>query len=305
MSAAPAPLPDTRRTRLTAIALMSGAIVCFSLLDTCAKWLGGTMQPMQVVLARYVISVALVSLLLNPWSHPGITRTKRPWLQGFRSLLLLGSTALNFVALQYLQLAETVSIMFAAPLLVALLAGPLLGEWAGPRRLIAIGVGFLGVLVVTRPGLGGLHPAALLSVCGCFCYAFYSLATRMLASSDSPQTTMFYSGIGGVVIMLPLLPLYWSWPADWQSWLLMCGTGFFGAVGHWLLILAHQRAPATILAPFIYSQIIWMILLGWFVFGQIPDRFTFIGAAVVIASGLYLLYRERVRHVPEGSARLD
>ena len=92
---------------------------------------------------------------------------------------------------------------------------------------------------------------------------------------------------------------------DWQSWLLMAGTGFFGAVGHWLLILAHQRAPATILAPFIYSQIVWMILLGWFVFGQIPDRFTFIGAAIVIASGLYLLYRERVRHVPEGSARLD
>ena len=102
------------------------------------------------------------SLLLNPWSHPGILRTKRPWLQGVRSLLLLGSTALNFIALKYLQLAETVSIMFATPLLVALVSGPLLGEWPGPRRLVAIGVGFLGVLVITRPGLGGMHPAALL-----------------------------------------------------------------------------------------------------------------------------------------------
>lgn len=305
MSAAPAPPPDTRRTRLIAIGLMCGAILCFSLLDATAKWLGGVMHPMQVVLTRYVVSVVLVSMLLNPWSHPGIMRTQRPWLQGVRSLLLLGSTALNFVALQYLQLAETVSIMFATPLLVALLAGPLLGEWAGPRRLIAIGVGFLGVLVVTRPGLGGLHPAALLSLCGCFCYAFYSLSTRMLAASDSPQTTMFYSGIGGVVLMLPLLPLFWSLPPDLSSWLLMLALGAFGALGHWLLILAHQRAPATILAPFIYSQIVWMIALGWFVFGQIPDRFTFIGSGIVIASGLYLLYRERVRAVPEGSARLD
>lgn len=305
MSAAPLPPPDTRRTRLIAILLMVGAVLFFSLLDASAKWLGGAMHPMQVVMARYLVSVVLVSLLLNPWSRPGILQTRRPWLQGGRSLLLLGSTALNFVALQYLQLAETVSIMFATPLVVALLAGPLLGEWAGPRRLIAIGVGFLGVLAVTRPGFGGLHPAALLSVGGCLCYALYSLSTRMLAASDSSETTMFYSGIGGAVLMLPLLPLFWSWPAEGLSWLLMLATGAFGAFGHWLLILAHQRAPATVLAPFIYSQIVWMIGLGWFVFGQIPDRFTFIGSGVVIASGLYLLYRERVRAVPEGSARLD
>jgi len=305
LSAAPAPPPDTRRTRLIAIAMMCGAVLCFALLDTTAKWLGSSMHMMQVVAARYIVSVAVVSILLNPWSRPGIARTKRPWLQGFRSLLLVVSTALNFIALNYLQLAETISIMFATPFLVALLAGPLLGEWAGPRRMAAIGVGFIGVLVITRPGLGGLHPAALLIVGGCFCYAFYSMATRMLAASDSPETTMFYSGIGGVVVMLPLLPLFWSWPVDGVSWLLLVCTGLFGTLGHWLLILAHQRAPATVLSPFIYSQIIWMVGLGWFVFGQIPDRFTFFGAAIVIASGLYLLYRERVRAVPEGSARLD
>lgn len=259
----------------------------------------------QVVSARYIISVALVSIILNPWSRPGIVKTSRPWLQGIRSLLLLTSTALNFFALKYLQLAETVSIMFATPFLVALLAGPILGEWAGPRRLIAIAVGFVGVLVITRPGLGGLHPAALLTVCGCFCYAFYSISTRMLAASDSPETTMFYSGMVGAVVMVPLVPLFWSWPADGLSWLLMLSTGLFGALGHWLLILAHQRAPASMLSPFNYSQIVWMVALGWFVFGQIPDRYTFIGAGIVIASGLYLLYRERVRAVPEGSARLD
>lgn len=305
LSAAPLPPPDTGRNRLTAILLMAGAVLCFSLLDTSAKWLGGVMHPMQVVVTRYVVSVLLVSIVLNPWSQPGVMRTRRPWLQGGRSILLLLSTALNFVALQYLQLAETISIMFATPLVVALLSGPLLGEWPGPRRLMAIGVGFVGVIVVARPGAGGMHPAALLCVLGCLCYSFYSLATRTLAASDSSQTTMFYSGIGGMVITLPLLPFFFSWPPDLLSWLIMLAVGGFGAFGHWLLILAHRRAPATVLAPFMYSQIVWMVALGWLVFGQIPDRFTLAGAAIVISSGLYLLYRERVRAAPSSAARLD
>lgn len=298
---------DASRARLAAIGLMCAAVICFSLLDTSAKWLGGVMSPLQVVLARYVGSMAMVLLLFNPWSRPGVLRTKRPWLQWGRSLLLLGSTALNFIALQYLQLAETVSIMFATPLLVALVSGPLLGEWAGPRRLAAIGVGFLGVLIVTRPGFGGMHPAAILSVFGCICYAFYSLATRVLSAHDSSETTMIYSGLVGSLAMLPLLPWIWTTPTTPLPWLLMLATGVFGGFGHWLLILAHRLAPATVLAPFIYSQIIWMVLLGWLVFGQWPDRWTFIGGAVVVASGLYLLYRERVRRVPEeaASARLD
>jgi drug/metabolite transporter (DMT)-like permease len=299
--------PDEGRSRLVAIGLMCVAVICFSLLDTSAKWLGGSMDPLQVVLARYAGSMAMVLLLFNPWSRPGVLRTKRPWLQAGRSLLLLGSTALNFIALQYLQLAETVSIMFATPLLVALVSGPMLGEWPGPRRLAAIAVGFIGVLVITRPGFGGMHPAAFLSVIGCFCYAFYSLSTRVLSAYDSSETTMIYSGVAGTLVMLPLLPWIWTTPQTPLPWLLMLATGALGGFGHWLLILAHRLAPATVLAPFIYSQIIWMIALGYLVFGQLPDRWTFIGTAIVIASGLYLLYRERVRHVPEeaASARLD
>jgi drug/metabolite transporter (DMT)-like permease len=298
-------LPETGRTRLMAIGLICAAVLCFALLDTSAKWLSGHMDPVQVVFARYAGSMALVLMLLNPWSRPGILRTKRPWLQGIRSLLLLGSTALNFVALKYLQLAETVSIMFAGPLLVALVAGPMLGEWPGPRRLAAIGVGFLGVLVITRPGIGGMHPAALLCVFGCICYSFYALATRQLAAYDPPETTMVYSGVAGTLAVLPLIPFFWSTPQTPFVWLVMLGTGVFGGFGHWLLILAHRLAPATVLAPFIYSQIVWMIALGWFVFGQFPDGWTFVGATIVIASGLYLLYRERVRKLPEAAARLD
>lgn len=297
--------PETARNRLLAIGLMCGAVLLFAMLDASAKWLAGVVDPLQVVFARYAGSMILVLALLNPISHPGILRTGRLKLQMLRSLLLLGSTALNFFALKYLQLAETVSIMFATPLLVALLSGPLLGEWPGPRRLVAIVIGFLGVLVITRPGLGGMHPAAFLSVGGCICYAFYSLATRMLSTVDPPETTMVYSGVAGTLAMLPLLPWFWSTPEGWLPWLVMFATGVFGGFGHWLLILAHRLAPATVLAPFIYSQIVWMILLGWFVFGQFPDGWTFGGAAIVIASGLYLLYRERVRAKPEGSARLD
>lgn len=307
----PAPSPsldEARRARLTAIGLMCAAVLCFALLDTNAKWLGlNGMDPLMVSFGRYGVSVLLVSFLINPWSHPGVLRTKRPWLQFFRSLMLLGSTVLNFFALRYLQLAETISIMFAGPFLVALASGPLLGEWPGPRRLVAIGIGFLGVLVVTRPGVGGMHPAALLSVLGCFCYAFYVLSTRMLAGSDSSETTMVYSGLAGTLALLPVLPFVWSAPQNPVAWVSLFATGFFGAVGHWMLILAHRLAPATVLAPFMYSQLAWMVLMGWLVFGQWPDRWTLAGGGIVIASGLYLLYRERVRHVPEeaSSVRLD
>ncbi|WP_262328826.1 DMT family transporter [Bosea sp. BH3] len=292
---------------MVAIGLICAAVFLFSMLDASAKWLGQSMNPLQVVFARYAGSMVLVFILINPWTRPGVLRTKKPALQWVRSLLLLGSTAFNFVALIYLQLAETISIMFAGPLLVALASGPMLGEWPGPRRLAAIGVGFIGVLVVTRPGFGSMHPAALLSMAGCICYAFYAISTRMLVGHDSPETTMVYSGAAGTLATLPLLPWIWETPQTAMAWAVIVAIGVFGGVGHWLLILAHRLAPAMVLAPFIYSQIIWMLLLGWFVFGQWPDRWTFVGAGIVIASGLYLLYRERVRHVPaeSASARLD
>jgi drug/metabolite transporter (DMT)-like permease len=294
------PRTDDRRQRAVGIALICGAIVSFSCLDASAKWLNQSLDPILTVWVRYIGSIVFVSLFVNPWTTPGVTRTRRPWLQAGRSVLLLGSTALNFFALQYLQLTESVSIMFATPLLVALLAGPLLGEWAGPRRLAAIAVGFVGILVVTRPGLGGLHPAAFLSLGGAVCYALYSITTRMLAGADSSATTMFYSGMAGVLLVTPLVPLVWSLPDAALGWMLMIVIGACGAFGHWLLILAHARAPAPVLAPFIYTQIVWMIILGFLVFGDLPDGWTLGGSAIVIASGLYLLHRERVRGVPAG-----
>ncbi|OJY32946.1 MAG: multidrug transporter [Rhizobiales bacterium 65-9] len=284
-----------RRSRLIAIGLMCGALCCFTALDTSAKWLGRGIDPLQTVWLRYAIAVALVSIFINPVTRPGILRTKKPLLQAVRSLLLFLSTAFNFFALKDLQLAQTTSIQFATPLLVALLAGPLLGEWVGPRRMIAIAVGFLGVLIVTRPGLNGLPVAAWWSFAGTICYAFYQIMTRTLAAYDSSQTTMFYSNMAGLVLITPLLPAI-GWTAmSPQQWLVAGLMGLTAAFGHWLLILAHRRAPAPVLSPFIYMQIVWMTLSGYLVFGDEPDRYTVIGAGVVIMSGLYLLYRERAR----------
>lgn len=303
-STLPATLPDLlapdaglveRRRRLAGIGLMCAAVTCFAVLDATAKWLGREMDPILVTWFRYASGVALVSALLNPWTTPGLARTSRPWLQGLRSLLLLACTALNFLALEHLQLAQTISILFATPLLVALLAGPVLGETMGPRRLGAVAVGFVGVLVVTRPGLGAMHPAALYSVAGTVCYAVYALCTRVLARHDSTATTVFYSGLAGMVLLTPVLPMIWQAPPSPQAWALLGLLGVLGTVGHWLLILAHARAPAGVLSPFIYTQLVWMVALGYLVFGDWPDHWTLVGGGIVVASGLYLLAQERTR----------
>jgi drug/metabolite transporter (DMT)-like permease len=178
---------------------------------------------------------------------------------------------------------------------VAALAGPVLGEWVGPRRWAAIGVGFLGVLVVTRPGFSAIHPAAALTACGTLCYALYSLATRILARTDSNETTLFYSNLVGVIVMTPIVGFVWTTPDSLLIALLMLAAGALASLGHFLLIAAHRLAPASLLSPFIYSQLAWTVALGFFVFGDVPNRWTMAGAGIVIASGLYLLHRERVR----------
>lgn len=283
-----------RRARLIAIALICAAFLCFSLLDTTAKWLSTRIGVIETTWVRYITSFFFVSLLINPWRIPRIAETRRPWLQAVRSLALFAATILNFMALKYLQLAETVTIVFMQPMLVALLAGPILGEWVGPRRLIAIGIGFIGVILVTRPGMGGIHWAAAFSFAGVGAYVCYAIITRMLADEDPPETTMFYSAAAGILFLTPIVPFTWYAVPDMKMLALMLLMGFWGALGHWLLILANRHAPAAILAPFLYTQIIWMSGLGYLVFGDVPDRWTILGGGIVTLSGLYLLHRERV-----------
>ena len=285
-----------RRRRLVGIALMCGAVAFFAGIDGFGKTLAAMgVDPLLTTFMRYAASVAMISVFVNPVTKPSVIRSRRLGLQVVRSLLLFASTALNFLALRHLQMAETISIQFAAPLTVALLAGPLLGEWSSRERLIAIGVGFLGVLVIVRPGLGAMHPAALLSVANVGVYALYAIVTRKLAAYDSTSTTLFYSGLAGVGLMTPCLPWLWASPASWTVWALFLGVALCGTLGHWLLILAHARAPANVLAPFIYTQLLWSVLLGLFLFGDLPSRWTILGAMIVVGSGLYLLAQETLR----------
>ncbi len=282
----PAPAP------LVGIALMCLAVMSFALTDTTAKWLSAHINVLIVVWARYVIHFALSLLVFNPWTVPGLMRTNRPVLQIVRSALLFATTALNFTALQFLQLDQTVSIMFSIPFFVALFAGPLLGERVGLERWLAIIVGFAGILLVVRPGAGGIHPAAILSLVAAATYALYSITTRMLARTDASKTTLFYTALVGSVVASIPLPFVWETPRDPAVIGAMLGLGAVAGAGHFVLILAHARAPAATLAPYIYTQILSMIALGWLVFGQVPSLWTLAGAAIVIASGTYLLVRD-------------
>ena len=283
------------RQRLIGIALMALAFFFFSMLDTAAKWLNHSIPTSQTVWSRYVFSVMFVLMFINPKSKPGVLKTKRPMLQLVRSFLLFASTMFNFIALNYLQLSQTTAIAFAAPLIVTFLSGPLLGEHISRDRMIAIGVGFCGVLLVARPGFGGIHPVAFLSIIGVTCYALFAIMTRHLAAHDSTETTLVYSGLVGAGLLSLVMPFIWKNPPDLLVLGLMVAMGAFAAIGHYMLISAHRYAPANVLSPFGYTQLIWMVILGYVVFGDVPDVFTLGGGVIVVGSGLYLLSRERSR----------
>jgi len=274
---------------------MCGALACFAVLDSMAKFLNHYMDTLQVVWARYAGAFVMAIAISNPITRPSLMRTTRPALQVGRSILLLASTLLNFFALRYLQLDQALAIVFSTPFFVAILSGPVLGEWVGWRRWAAICVGFVGVLLVARPGFGGIHPAALISLAAAMFYAAYNISTRMLARTDSNETTLFYSNLVGAAVTLPIVPFVWTTPHEPIVIALMIVCGAFGTVGHYLLIIAHRLAPPALLAPFIYSQLIWVMILGYVVFNDLPNRWTLAGAAVVVASGLYILYREQIR----------
>jgi drug/metabolite transporter (DMT)-like permease len=285
--------------RLRGIGMMCLAIVFFASMDTVGKFLSQHMPIYQVVWGRYAFAFMLGYFLYNPapLSVPGkrLLGTKRPWLQFTRGLLQLLCTFTGITGLYYLRLDQVQAIMFSTPFFVAALSVPLLGEKVGPRRWAAIAVGFVGVLVVIRPGFGGIHPAAFLTVICALSYALFSIITRVLAHEDASATTLFYSHLFGTVATTAFLPLIWEWPTSPWHFVLMILMGCLGTFGHYLQIGAHGMAPASVLSPFIYTQLLWVIIAGYLVFGDLPDRWTLAGGVIVVTSGLYLLYRERVR----------
>lgn len=294
MGAVARPVDDSRH-RLAGIGLMCLALICFTGIDTSAKWLGHTLPPLEVAFFRYLVAAVIAALVFWPTRVPNAWRTRRPLLQILRGLCLLGSTVFNFVALGHLQLAETMSISFSAPLLIAAMSGPLLGERIGLPRWLLIGLGFLGVLVVARPVGGHFQPAMLIAFTNVLCYAVYAVVTRRLAGVDSAASMLIFSTALPVLVLAPALPSVWVWPSLPSLWLVMAIMGAFGALGHLLLTLAFGRAPASVVAPFTYTQILWMTLSGWLVFGDLPGPSTVLGAAIVVTSGFGLLWLERRR----------
>lgn len=267
--------------------------VMFALLDTGVKYVGQFYPVLQIAWARYVFQMAVVPMVLGRLRPRDILRTRRPGLQVVRSMLMVGATLSFFTALRYMPVAEASAIGMIAPLIVTALAIPMLGERVGPRRWLAVLLGLIGALIIIRPGFGTLSWAAILPVITAICYALYQITTRMLAEIDPPITTFFYSGAVGVVVLSLAVPFAWQSPTV-GGWAMMIVLGLLAGVGHYCIILAMRRAPASVLAPFSFTQLVWVTILGYLVFGDFPDKFTLLGAVIVVGSSGYVFYRENV-----------
>jgi drug/metabolite transporter (DMT)-like permease len=286
---------DSASNRLIGIGLVSVTYFIFSLLDGSAKWLVQGLPVIMVVWLRFVGQVVAAGAVLLPLRGLALVRTNHWRWHLLRTAMVTVMTLLNFWALQYLQLTVTSSIFFSSPIIIALISAPLLGEKLDAARLAAIFAGFCGVLVIVHPWSADFHPAMILSVLNAFLYAGFMMMTRHLAAYDSPATIQFLPALGASIVLAPFAFAGWEWPDTWQEWTVACLMGVFGGLGHYLLALAHRYAPSSVIAPFVYQQVIYMALFGYIVFGDVPGASVWLGAAIVIGSGLYLFSRENRR----------
>lgn len=277
------------------IVLMITGIALFTTGEAIVKALARDYEITQIVWARYVFHTLVTLALFS--ARVGIVRlvrSRRPWLHVTRSALMLVATMLFFTALRYLPLADAVAINFIAPLLVTALSIPMLKEQVGIRRWIAILVGFGGAMIIIRPGMGVMHWAAFLPLGTAACYAFYQILTRIAARSDDAQTSLFWTSAFGAIVTTLFVPFFWTAPGA-VDWGLMVVLGAIYGFGHYLVIRGLEVAPASMLSPFMYTQMIWATVYGLLIWGQFPDTATLSGVAVVIASGLYVWWRETRR----------
>ena len=281
---------DSQNIRLGIILMMMG-LALFAGGEAIVKTLAPRYDITQVVWARYVFHALVTFVLFFRSGIFRLAKTSRPWLHITRSALMLIATSLFFFALRYLPLADAVAILFIAPIFIAALSIPILKEHVGWRRWIAIFVGFAGALIIIRPGSGATHWAAILPLGSAICYAFYQILTRIASRSDSTQTSLFWTSVFGVSVTSMFVPFVWIMPSL-TDWFLMMGLGGLYGIGHYLLIRGLEIAPASRLSPFLYTQIIWATLFGVIFFDQFPDKITIGGAGIVIASGLYIWWRE-------------
>jgi len=276
-----------------AILYMALAMALLPCLNASAKYLGHSYATVEIVWARYAGHFAYMVVAFFPQRGLALFRTAQPWVQVLRSTLLLSATGVYFTALHYTDLPTAAIISFVSPFIMIALAALALGETVGPRRWSAVGVGFLGALLILRPGFGAVPPASFLVLISASCNALYQVLTRSLAARDPAETSNTYIAVVGFVLTSLALPFVWQAPRSLLDVLLFIGLGFFGGFGHYFIVKALEWGPAAVIAPLNYGQLIGTVILGYVFFAEFPDRWTWLGATVIIGSGLYIFYRER------------
>lgn len=281
-------MTEGRPQPVAAILLMVFAVFSFTVLDSTAKVLAPSYPVVQIVWGRYLFSLAFMTLFLLKGGGAGLWRTARPLFQVVRALMLVGATASIFMAVKFLPLAETYAISFISPFIVALAAALILRERVGLWRWAMIALGFAGVLIVLRPGGGALGLAALFpALMACF-WSAYQIMTRIIGSTDPPLTTLFYTVLTGSLVSSLVVPFVWQ-PMSMAGWAGLAFAGTVGLIGQLALIRAYALAEASLLSPFVYTQIVWAALIGFFLFGDVPDGATLAGTVLIVGSGLLLI----------------
>ncbi|TRW96943.1 DMT family transporter [Paracoccus sp. M683] len=294
--------PREDRTGL-GILIMCAVAVIFAFQDGLSRLLGGEYPPVLVVMLRFWFFALFVVVLVarQPGGLRRAVRSKHPWLQIFRGVLLVAEVVVMVEAFVRLGLVETHAIFTASPLLVAALSGPILGEKVGWRRWTAILIGLCGILIVLKPGQAVFQPAAILPLIAALMFAIYGLATRYVSRDDPSMVSFFWTGISGAVAITVVGIWQWEWlaPVDWVWMLALCLTA---VAGHYLLIRAYELAEASALQPFAYTQLVWASVIGVIFFGDVVKPNVVVGAAVVVAAGLFTLWRERQKAAPRRSS---
>jgi len=297
VSDAPAGTRDRESERILAgIGLVVLSVACFATLDTATKISVTAVPILMGVWFRYAFQAVATSLVLLPRHGMALLRTAHPRYHALRGALLLVTSIFAFFSLRYMPLAEFTSIVLIAPLAVTLMAATVLKEQVSPLRWALVAGGFAGTLVILRPGGGAFSWAMLLPFGLVVTNSCFQVLTSKLAQTENPLTMHFYSGWAGTLIASVALPFVWQSLPSWHWWALLCLMGLMGTIGHFMLILAYQRAPASTLTPYLYAQIAFATLCGWVMFSQVPDAVSLIGMGMIAAcgaAGAWLTVRER------------
>ncbi len=276
------------------IALILASTVFLGASDVTAKYLSATLPSIEIAWIRFLVFALIMSPAMLPGSPLYALRTERKALHLMRGVALLASSLLFISGLRFLPIAEASATGFVSPLFVTALSIVFLNEKVGVRRWLATAVGLFGVLIILRPGTGAFHPAAFFPIVSALAWACTLIMTRMMSGREHAMTTMAWSSIAGVGVVSALVPFAWVAPS-WHDILFGIFIGVASTAGQWIVVLAFRYADASVLAPFSYTQLLWVSILGFLIFGEVPDIWTVLGAAFIVGSGLYTAHRERVR----------